>query len=103
MLAYVDVSIVILEEKLLDANDAEQKMMRSASNQSSHVIPDAIRVAMRAIDGSAAAPSATYVETMLPDEHESVFVEVCNLFANFANFPFFGLTTRTVSPRCNVL
>ncbi|CAG9539190.1 unnamed protein product [Cercopithifilaria johnstoni] len=51
-------------------------MMRNASSQSSHVIPDAIRVAMRAVDGSTAAASATYVETMLADEHESVFMEI---------------------------
>ncbi|VDP22846.1 unnamed protein product [Onchocerca flexuosa] len=56
---------------------------RSASNLSSHVIPDAIRVAMRAVDASTAATSATYVETMLPDEHESVFVEVCNSYCYF--------------------
>ncbi|VBB27138.1 unnamed protein product [Acanthocheilonema viteae] len=49
-------------------------MMRSDSIQSSHIIPDAIRVAMRAIDGSTAT-NATYVETVLPDEHESVFME----------------------------
>lgn len=54
-------------------------MMRNANSQSSHVIPDAIRAAMRAIDGSTAATSATYVETVLPDEHESVFVEVCEI------------------------
>uniref|UniRef100_A0A0R3S1I1 MADF domain-containing protein n=1 Tax=Elaeophora elaphi TaxID=1147741 RepID=A0A0R3S1I1_9BILA len=51
-------------------------MMRSASSQPSHLIPDAIRVAMGAVDGSTAATSATYVETVLPDEHESVFVEI---------------------------
>ncbi|OZC12759.1 hypothetical protein X798_00393 [Onchocerca flexuosa] len=31
---------------------------------------------MRAVDASTAGTSATYVETMLPDEHESVFVEI---------------------------
>lgn len=57
---------------------------RSVSSQSSHVVPHAIRVAMRAVDASTAATSATYVETVLPDEHESVFVEVCNSFCHFA-------------------
>ncbi|MCP9260027.1 hypothetical protein DINM_003413 [Dirofilaria immitis] len=49
---------------------------RSAGSQPSHVIPDAIRVAMRAVDASTAGTNATYVETVLPDEHESVFVEI---------------------------
>ncbi|EJW87835.1 hypothetical protein WUBG_01252 [Wuchereria bancrofti] len=50
-------------------------VMRDASSQSSH-IPNAVRVALRAVDASTAATSTTYVETMLTDEHESVFVEI---------------------------
>lgn len=52
-------------------------MTRNAPVQTSLLIPAAIRVAMRAADASTASTSATYLETVLPEGHESVFMEVC--------------------------
>lgn len=51
-------------------------MTRNAPVQTSLLIPAAIRVAMRAADASTASTSATYLETVLPEGHESVFMEI---------------------------